>query len=115
MRRLLLTILFLLLAISSYAQGVNVTASWTQPNALADAQAFTYTLKIDTNNPVALTTTCVQTNTTVTCTAPLTNWILNVSHTVVITVSDINGNTASATFPVSAAPSAPTGLKITKS
>jgi len=90
MKRFFLSLLFLLVASVSYAQGA--TAIWNQGETVAVAQTFTYTLKIDALAPVPLVTTCSLVNNLTSCQATFTLLNPSASHTYVLTASNNFGS-----------------------
>jgi hypothetical protein len=110
MKKIALLLSFLAISSIGFAQGVTATATWTMQEAPTLAQSYVYTLKLDTAQPLTLTTTCVAVNNVTQCSAPVANYVVG-NHTAVLTASN-NGSSASTTFQTGAVPSTPGGAKI---
>ena len=111
----LFTLLLVLIAAPSVAQ----TLAWDQPlNGLtvAEASALTYTLKVDSAAPVAVTASCTAAPVGAACTAPLPATILTTlstgRHTITLTAANAFGSATSAPI-TGAVPGTPGVLKVT--
>lgn len=110
--RLLLTILFSLIAVTVQAQ--SATAQWDHTmvpgQVLADYNAATATLKIDAASPVTLTQTCVTiiAPNGIRCSAPVT--ITPGPHTLKLDITNAFGTVS--TTVTGAPPTLPSGFKI---
>lgn len=107
----LLLILVAVFSLSSvlFAQ-TTATVQWNQAEPPAVAQAFTYTITIDTATAVTLQPNCTAVNSVTTCSALLSNYVVGI-HNVILKASSANGS-ASAVFTTGVGPSVPGNSKI---
>ena len=107
--RVLSVIVLVLLGSPLLAQST-YRLQWEQPNAtLAQAQGYSYSLKVDAAAATAITATCAGT-TAITCSTPMPVLAAG-SHTLVVTATNGFGSASSAPFPGSS-PSAPINLTV---
>ncbi len=93
MKKFIFVGLFILFANSSFAQ--QATLAWDTKDAKPLADTFTYSLKLDTLNPIPLTPACIPVGTGSTCSALFILPNPTATHTFVLTVR--NPNCVSAT------------------
>lgn len=96
MKKILLTLLFLLISHSSFAQTTSFKLAWDQGLATGhtytDVQGYVYTLKVDTAAPILVAATCVN-GTPIKCTTPLS--LPSGPHTLVLIVTNGFGTASS--------------------
>lgn len=108
MKKILVLFVFLLLATSVYAQ--ISTVSWTQTEAPAIANGFTYTLKVDALAAVNITPTCVAQGTGSSCSGTFTLANPTATHGYVFTATNAYGSAVATLSP--GAPPNTSGFKI---
>ncbi len=118
MRQIVTAFAFLLLtAIGASAQTTTPRVEWQQPLVTGQTPAdfgvsATYTLKIDTGTPVALTHTCTGTVSPLSCSAPLTAAQVPAAGTHRYELAVTNAFGSAVFAQTGAAPAVPGGLKI---
>ena len=111
MKKLLYFIAVLGAATAASAQTVSPRLQWDQPNAtVAEAQAYAYTLKVDSAAAVNLTQTCALVGTVTRCTAPITP-LTSGTHTLTLTV--FNGFGSVSAGLTGSSPTTPVSISIT--
>lgn len=108
-RPLLILVAVFGLSLTLFAQ-TTATVQWNQAEPPAIAQAFTYSITIDTAAAVTLQPNCTAVNSITTCSASLSNYVAGI-HNVILKASNANGS-ASAVFTTGAGPSVPGNSKI---
>ena len=98
MKKIFLVTAFTLIAQIATAQTITATLGWTDADTLANVNAYTVSLKMDTAAAVLITPTCAVSGTVVACTAPLTGFVTSAAHTIVLTNTNASGESASATL-----------------
>ncbi len=93
------------------AQTTTVTLQWTQPNALSDAQSFTYTLKDGSAAAVTLSgVTCATVSSATQCQAAIAA-LAPGTHSLVLTATSTLGTASSAAL-AGAAPGVPVQVTV---